>query len=115
MPDPNSNRSLTRTIMALFCLILPVLAFIVWEQALDFDPCNNILKNPGSDCLESGAGGIGAGALVAIVGLGIVQGAVTKGFAVYGSRLEQSMMIWIGMALAVTGAGIIYAGFSVGF
>lgn len=110
MTNSQSQRGAIRALMAFFALVLPVLAYLVWDQALDFDPCNNILKHPGVDCLDSGAGGIAVGAAVLLSGLAITSGAIRKGRAVYGNLPEPALMAWIGLSMALTGAGFAYAG-----
>lgn len=110
--DGPEKDSMQRLALAAFACMLPVLAFAAWDQALNFDPCNNIFKNPGTACLESGWGGIAAGLFFAFIGASIAVGAVIRGKRVLGSKVDAGLLCWIGLCMTAVGSAAMYAGFS---
>ena len=98
--------------LGLFACILTVIVFVVADQALNFDPCNNVFKQAGVECLESGWGGVLVGLFFAFIGASIAVGAVVRGRKVLGNRLEAFLLGWIGLCMTAIGTAAMYAGFS---
>ena len=100
--------------VALFSAIVTVVAVIAWDEALDFDPCDNVIKHASVDCVEPGLSGILVGALVIFIGGSITVGALRNGLRVYGRWTEPVLFVWLGLAMAITGGAIAYAQWSLG-
>ncbi|MEO1730530.1 MAG: hypothetical protein AAFR64_07305 [Pseudomonadota bacterium] len=95
-------------------LIVSVLAVIIWHQALDFDPCDNVIKAAGADCLEPGVTGLIVGAVLVLFGGSIAWGAVRNGRVAFGNWLEVIIYAWLGVMVAVIGSGFAYAQWTLG-
>lgn len=114
MSQTAKGNNLVAPVLGLFTVLVTALAFIVWDQVLDFDPCNNVLKHPGADCLEPGLAGIIVGGAVIFLGLSFARGAVRKGRETYGRWLEPLLFLWSGLMVATTGAAVVYAQWTLG-
>ncbi len=116
MPRPAEEgaiKGIALLMLGLAVLALTVLAIIAWDQALDFDPCDNIFKAAGRPCLNSPTSGLVAGGVVIFIGGAIAQGAIRNGRRVFGNLRDTAMMAWLGLCMAMTGAAMVFAAYGI--
>ena len=109
MPNRNGDREDWFTGLAIACFVLVVLAFMAWDQALNFDPCNNIFKPPAQPCVTSALEPVIVGALVALLGAAFVHGALTRGPHMLVSRMQVWMAAACGLCVFLMGAALVFA------
>lgn len=114
MVTGNQSRETGRLFIALFAALGTGVAVVSWLEAMSFDPCNTILTHGGAGCVKPGLGGIIVGAVCAGLGLTITAGTVRPSKDANLSKLERVLLGWFGLMLAVAGAAIAYAQWSVG-
>ncbi|MEL7320096.1 MAG: hypothetical protein AAFN04_15820 [Pseudomonadota bacterium] len=92
--------------------VASVLAYASWDQALHFDPCDNIFKPPSRACETSPWGYGGAGAFTAFIGVQVLYWTVVKGPRALGSRAQAVMAGWIALCVAVLGAACLFIAYN---
>ncbi|MFN2100957.1 hypothetical protein [Altererythrobacter sp. MF3-039] len=89
-------------------LAIPYLAIVVWWDALDFDPNTALITLDGSPYSPTGA--ILFGCIILVLGLAAIAGARIALRKPSFSRGDILTVLWIGLWLAVLGAGLIATG-----
>lgn len=97
--------------LVLTVLALTMLAFVAWDQALDFDPCDNVFKAAWRPCLTSRTSGLVVGGLLILIGGAIAQAAIRNGPRVFGNLRDTAMMAWTGLCVTLIGAAMAYAAY----
>ncbi|MBS7670228.1 hypothetical protein [Croceicoccus gelatinilyticus] len=108
LEDPKAAQFLFYSV---FCFIFPVLGFVVWDQALDFDPCANVFTRPGK-CLESSYSFAGGGAFVIVLGVMFGVAAIRGNPGETRGPLDWIPPFWLGLWMTVIGSAMIYSALS---
>lgn len=89
--------------------VLSVLAFMSWDQALGFDPCNNIFKPPARECVTSTIEPTIVGVFFALLGASFVGGALTRGPRILAGKAQVWLAAWCGVCVILMGAALVFA------
>lgn len=109
MTERNDNRKLITLGLALAAFTFSVLAYASWDQALDFDPCDNVFKPPSQKCVTSAVEPMIVAGFVMLVAGAIFRGLLTRGVSVLGSSLNVLLSVWMCLCAMLVGLALIFA------
>jgi hypothetical protein len=108
MTESRSDDLLKTGGLFLAACVFSVLAYASWDQALDFDPCNNFFKPPSQKCVTSALEPVIIGLFVIGIAGGVLQGLVRRGAQVLGSATRVMLSAWMCVCAMLVGAALIF-------